>query len=262
MSSSLHLILPAAGLGSRFKDVGEMRPKPLIPVFNIPMIVWVILNFPLNRGDKIWIISQRSDRLPELLEVYLSKFDFDIDFIEIDGVTEGPASTAALALELVPDDCPVIIANTDQFVFTDLVPFVDAVRKNEVQGQILTMKASSPAWSYVGRNKFGEICEVVEKVEISDEATVGVYGWGESRFAVASFRHTFESNNRTNGEFYVAPTYNFLLQNGYAVRTFMVGDHGIAVHGLGTPKDLADFLTNQSALEFADKFFLAVGQPG
>jgi dTDP-glucose pyrophosphorylase len=259
MSSSLHLILPAAGLGSRFREVGETRPKPLIPVFDIPMIIWVILNFPLNSSDKIWIVSQRIDCLPAHLAQYLTSINVPIEFIEIDGVTEGPAATSVLALKFVPDEHPVIIANTDQFVFSDLLPFVEYARSNILKGQILTMKASSAAWSYVGRGRDGFISEVVEKIEISDEATVGVYGWSQAKFAKKTFQDLFENDVRTNGEFYVAPTYNYLINNGYQIETFMVGEHGIAVHGLGVPKDLAAFLENEKALESSLKFKKILG---
>ena len=71
MTKRLHLILPAAGLGSRFKEVGESRPKPLILVFDLPMILWVLLNFPLMESDKIWIISQIKDGLPGALTPFL-----------------------------------------------------------------------------------------------------------------------------------------------------------------------------------------------
>jgi NDP-sugar pyrophosphorylase family protein len=238
----LNLVLPAAGLGSRFQQVGEVRPKPLIPVFGIPMIAWVLLNFPLENVDKIWIISQRKDAIPEALNDLTSKFPFEIGFLEIDGLTEGPASTVNLVLETLPDSDGVIVANTDQFVFSDLAPFVEIVRSGRSQGQIVTMRASSNAWSYVGRDSSGLINQVVEKIEISNEATVGIYGWSNARDAKNAFLNTFELDIRTNNEFYVAPTYNFMLEQQKIVETYLVGDHGTAVHGLGTPKDLIAFL--------------------
>lgn len=249
MSKRLNLILPAAGLGSRFRDVGESRPKPLIPVFGLPMIMWVILNFKLHQSDKVWVISQRLDQVPDQLFRLTDVLGVDFKFIEIDGITEGPASTVSLALSQIPDDESVVVANTDQYVFADTTPFLQKVRGGSSCGQILTMAASSNAWSYVGRNSEGMITEVIEKVEISNEATVGVYGWNKSIDAKKSFQDTFDRNLRTNNEFYVAPTYNYLIDSGAVVETDMIGSHGIAVHGLGTPKDLAEFLTIPLALE-------------
>lgn len=250
----LNLVLPAAGLGSRFREVGEERPKPLIRVFEVPMILWVLLNFPLLENDCVHIISQKKDSLPSELEGYLSNFPFEVKFLEIEGLTEGPASTVSLVFDQLEDDSALIVANTDQYVFSKLDSFVEMVRNGNSDGQILTMTASSNAWSYVGRDELGLINQVVEKVEISNEATVGVYGWSRVSLAKAAFQDTFLHNNRTNNEFYVAPTYNFLIKSGFSVETFLVGNHGESVHGLGTPKDLNSFLQNRSAREVASAY--------
>lgn len=256
----INLILPAAGLGSRFRKTGESRPKPLIPVFDIPMIIWVLLNFPLTQFDKVWIISQKKDQIPSEIGAMISKLPYEIEFVEIDGLTEGPASTVNLVLHELPDNEGLIVANTDQFVFSDLAPFVDLVRNGVSDGQILTMTASSNAWSYVGRDENDKINRVIEKVEISSEATVGVYGWGKVGIAKNSFNHTFENNIRTNNEFYVAPTYNYLIDNGLVLETLLIGNHGEAVHGLGIPSDLDDFLKLQKAKEIAYDFRLKIGR--
>ena len=255
----INLVLPAAGLGSRFRDVGETRPKPLIPVFDLPMIIWVLMNFPLAPNDKVWVISQRKDCIPETIRTFTADLPFEVGFLEIEGLTEGPASTVDLVLKSLPDDEGLIVANTDQYVFSDLAPFVALVRSNSCDGQILTMNASSNAWSYVGRDSDGRISEVIEKVEISNEATVGVYGWSKVSLAKKAFVDTFDRNIRTNNEFYVAPTYNFLIKEGLRVETVLVGNHGEAVHGLGIPSDLASFLRIPIAEEIANKYKLKLG---
>jgi len=244
----INLVLPAAGIGSRFRESGELTPKPLIKVFGVPMILWVLLNFPLNNDDRVWIIGQRKDKLPDALEPFLKFLPFGVEFIEIDGLTEGPAATVALVLSNLPASEGLIVANTDQFVFEDLTSFVNEVRNGSSAGQILTMIANSNAWSYVGRNDLDEINQVVEKVQISDEATVGVYGWCDTEFAKVSFEDTFQNNIRTNNEFYVAPTYNYLIRGNHRVASVLIGHHGVAVHGLGTPSDLSDFLSNPNAI--------------
>ena len=247
----INLVLPAAGLGSRFREVGETRPKPLIPVFDLPMIMWVVLNFPLSLEDKVWIISQAKDFIPDAIRLYTDSLPFEVDFLEIDGLTEGPASTVDLVLKALPDDEGLIVANTDQYVFADLNQFVRMVRDKSCDGQILTMHATSNAWSYVGRDADGKINEVIEKVEISNEATVGVYGWSNVSIAKSAFKDTFNRNIRTNNEFYVAPTYNFVISRGWTVETSLVGNHGEAVHGFGIPSDLASFLKISEAEDIA-----------
>lgn len=254
----LNLVLPAAGLGSRFQKIGETIPKPLIPVFGFPMIVWVLMNFTLQPSDKVWIICQKDHQIPRLLKKYLMKFSFEIEFLEISELTEGPASSVYLVSQHLSENDGLIVANSDQFVFSDTSNFIREVRSGNHAGQILTMSANSDAWSYVGRNSAGKIVEVVEKKQISDEASVGVYGWSKVRYANESFEDTFSRNIRTNGEFYVAPTYNYLLDEGFSVEGFNIGAHGTAVHGLGTPTDLSAFLSLRRSKEIAqeiEKFY-------
>lgn len=254
MMGRINLVLPAAGLGSRFRAVGEFKPKPLISVFEIPMIIWVLLNFPLKPEDRIFIISQVNDDLPGALVHLIRKLPFEINFIEIDGLTEGPAVTVSLAFDQISDDEGLIVANTDQFVFENLEPFVEKVRNGISDGQILTMVASTNAWSYVGRDHEGNIDQVREKEEISNEATVGIYGWSRSLYAKAAFKDTFDRNIRTNNEFYVAPTYNFMIKQKQKLETFLIGGHGIAVHGLGIPSDLNDFLNHPHSEKISKTF--------
>jgi dTDP-glucose pyrophosphorylase len=254
MTNRINLVLPAAGLGSRFRAVGEFKPKPLITVFEIPMIIWVLLNFPLKSEDRVFIISQVNDHLPSSVAHLLRKLPFEVNFIEIDGLTEGPAVTVSLAFDKISDDEALIVANTDQFVFENLEPFLEKVRERNSDGQILTMVASTNAWSYVGRDREGNIDQVIEKVEISNEATVGIYGWSRSLYAKAAFQDSFDRNIRTNNEFYVAPTYNFMIKQNKKVETLLIGNHGIAVHGLGIPSDLRDFLSNPHAQRISKAF--------
>jgi len=114
----------------------------------------------------------------------------------------------------------------------------------------LTMIASGAKWSYVERGNDGSIIRVVEKIEVSEEATVGIYGWSSGKLLLESIKDLIQSNTRVNNEFYIAPTYNYLLSSFLTVNTVSVGTHGESVHGLGTPEDLEHFLKQKSLKEF------------
>ena len=77
----LNLVIPAAGLGSRFRAMGIETPKPLIPVLGIPMIGWVIANFELELEDDIWIITRKFDQIPKKLDSLVSHVKNNIHFI-------------------------------------------------------------------------------------------------------------------------------------------------------------------------------------
>jgi NDP-sugar pyrophosphorylase family protein len=253
MTKGLSLLIPAAGKGSRFSEVGIDIPKPLIPIREIPMLVWVIANFPLNKSDRVKILCQKSHQIPHHLSPYLSKFEFQIDFLEIDFWTEGPAHSLEMLLQDLESDLPVISANSDQYIFGDLLPFFEEVKSGKSSGQILTMNATSSAWSYVGRNQFGKVNRVVEKEEISNEATVGIYGWRSVATLRSCLAWQREMGLKVNNEFYVAPSYEYLIKNNQEITTFSIGKHEVGVHGLGTPSDLDNFLKHEKLEEVLGK---------
>jgi UDP-N-acetylglucosamine diphosphorylase / glucose-1-phosphate thymidylyltransferase / UDP-N-acetylgalactosamine diphosphorylase / glucosamine-1-phosphate N-acetyltransferase / galactosamine-1-phosphate N-acetyltransferase len=248
---NIHLVIPAAGLGTRFRNAGFDVSKPLIEIAGIPMINWVIGNFPLFDGDSITVVSRKDNPLDELAKKWFKTSELKVNFFQIDQLSEGPADTVRQAVIQADKSTPLIVANSDQYVTGDLGKFVDSVRNNTGQGQILTMNAKGNKWSYVTRDEKGLINLVVEKKEISNEATVGIYGWNSTELFLESFLEMEIAQDRVNNEFYVAPTYNYLVKQGCKIEAFHIGDVEHSVHGLGTPEDLEifcaqDFLETES----------------
>jgi NDP-sugar pyrophosphorylase family protein len=246
LKKQIQLIIPAAGIGSRFRDVGISTPKPLIEVGGIPMLLWVIANFELGPSDRVIVISQRVDSVKSNLSRFLEQVKFSIDFLEIEGITSGPAATVKMALNKLDPQVPIIVANSDQYISNGISAFTDLVRTSPHAGSILTMGASGNKWSYIGRDLNGKINKVVEKQEISSEATVGIYAWADSQVLGNSLDHLFNHGEKVNNEYYVAPSYEYLIINSMELESFSVGPHGECVHGLGTPEDLAHFIGNPS----------------
>lgn len=249
--SSIQLVIPAAGNGIRFKQAGYSKIKPLIEVHGIPMINWVIANFDLNENDRVFIIVKNGDRIEELRENWFKVSNLKLNFIVLNGITEGPADSVNKVRKLIDGEKPMIVANSDQFVNSRLRHFVDEVCHSSNVGSILTMYASGEKWSYIEASSNGTVNKVVEKVELSDQATVGIYGWKKAMHFFDSFNEMKQANDRTNNEFYVAPTYNYLINRGLNVSYINIGNLEDTVFGLGTPEDLEFFLQNKESARLA-----------
>jgi NDP-sugar pyrophosphorylase family protein len=239
----MQLVIPAAGLGQRFLDAGILIPKPCIEVNGIALINWVIGNFTLKDSDKIIILTRKEMGIEPVVRKFWSNKMPNIDFIELDEVTNGPAETVSLSLSHLNPDLPLIVANSDQYVSEGLDDFVNQVRIGSSAGFVLTMNAQGTKWSFIERDpvSLSSIVRIVEKIEISDEATVGIYGWDKTRLFIESYTEMTKANDRVQGEFYVAPTYNYLIRNKMKIEPIKVGTINQSVHGLGTPDDLAVF---------------------
>jgi choline kinase len=250
---NLQLLIPAAGIGKRFVDAGIITPKPLIEIGSIPMICWVIANFGLQEGDKVIIVSQKDYNLKKLLQPFIREVKCEVVFINISNQTEGPAATCLMAGDALNYEAPLIIANSDQYIHNGIKEFTQLVRAGFSNGYILTMFAEGTQWSYVSRDiKTGKINRVREKVQISNEATVGVYGWSKAKSFIDSAVEMIAKKDMTNNEFYVAPSYNYRPVQG-KIEGLNLGQVGNFVHGLGTPKDLSKFTQHKNFHKYLEE---------
>lgn len=238
----LQIIVPMAGAGSRFAVAGYKDPKPLIPVHGMPMIKVVIDNLTPKRDHKFIFICQAAHVEQYGLREKLAAWAPGCEIVELNGVTEGAACTVHAAKPLIDNEHPVMIANSDQYVDLDINDYLSAMDKAAADGIIMTMKADDPKWSFVGFNEAGTINRVVEKEVISDEATVGIYNFRSGHQLIEAIEQMFEKNLRVNGEFYVAPAYNEIIDKGARIIHYTVGSEGQGMYGLGIPADLDYFL--------------------
>lgn len=238
----LHIIVPMAGAGSRFAVAGYKDPKPLIPVHEVPMIKVVIDNLTPTRPHRFIFICQAEHVAAYGLRERLDAWAPNCEIVELDGLTEGAACTVYAAKHLIDETQPVMIANSDQYVDVDINLYLRAMDEHCADGLIMTMKADDPKWSYVGFGVDGFINRVIEKHVISEEATVGIYNFRTGKQLISAIESMFEKNLRTLGEFYVAPAYNEMIEQGAKVIHYSVGEEDRGMHGLGIPADLERFL--------------------
>ena len=245
--NKVQFVIPAGGLGSRFADFGYKIPKPLILIHGIPMLAWVIANLNAKSQDEIFIVTRKELELEDGLTNFLSNFPVKINYVYLDEVTRGPAITVDRCRNKLNLDLPLVVANSDQFVPGGLTNFNSTLRSFDISvASILTMISTEDKWSYVAKNEYGDVVNVVEKEVISNEATVGIYGWSRAHLFFSSLDLMIKNGETTNGEFYVAPTFNQLCKDRIKINTLNVGEDGVGMFGLGTVPDLLNFLKTPS----------------
>lgn len=240
----VNIIIPMAGLGSRFAKAGYTDPKPLIPLHGVPMIRLVIENLrPRSFPYTLTFIVQREHiQRYDLANLLLQWGGANTRIVELDGLTEGAACTVLAAKSVFDTEHPLMIANCDQFVDASIDQYLRKMDDDNLDGLVMTMTANDPKWSFVGLDSSNLVTEVVEKVVISDEATVGIYSFRRGFDFVRAAESMIKSNFRVNNEFYVAPAYNQLIQEGQRVGIHNIGSEGAGMYGLGIPADLEYFL--------------------
>lgn len=230
-----NVLIPMAGLGSRFVEKGYSLPKPLIKIFGKPMIQHVIDSLDID-GNYIFLV-QKDHRVKYHLDDVLDEMAPGCHIVEVDGITDGAARTTLLAKDLINDSTPLIIANSDQVVLWSSLDFQASLEHSD--GALAVFKANDPKWSYIQMNK-AIVSEVAEKRVISNTANVGIYAWAKGSDYVKYAEQMIAKDIRTNNEFYVAPVYNEAIADGKRIVPFFVEE----MHGLGTPEDMNEFIRN------------------
>jgi HAD superfamily hydrolase (TIGR01509 family) len=169
----MNVLIPMAGAGSRFAAAGYTFPKPLIEVNGKPMIQVVAEN--LNVDAHFIYIVQKEHYDKYNLKQLLNLISPGCDIVQVNSLTEGAACTTLLAKELINNDEPLLMANSDQYVEWNSNECLYAFTADGVDGGIVTFRATHPKWSFAKLGDDGFVTEVAEKNPISNIATVGIY---------------------------------------------------------------------------------------
>lgn len=248
----LNIVIPMAGRGSRFSNVGYKVPKPLIDVNGKHMIEVVINNLkPMCKHRFIFVCQNEHIKKYNLAKIF-SKACENFVVVGIDGITEGAAITVLKAREYFANNEPLMIANSDQWVDLDINSYLKDIENRALDGSMLTMKANDPKWSYVKIDENGHVIEVVEKKVISDEATVGIYNFKHGNDFCTYADYMVKNKIKSNGEYYVAPVYTYMAKDNLDIGVYNIGTDISGMYGLGIPEDLERFKNLEKSNQATD----------
>ena len=237
----INIVIPMAGMGSRFAEAGYKNPKPFIDVNGLPMIVRVMENVQYPNAN--FILIGRKEHLEAEKELVAQlKDQYSCTFIAIDKLTEGTACTVLFARKYIDNEVPLLIANSDQIIDDSIANFIDDCFTRKLDGSILCFEDAelNPKWSFAKINDQGHVTEVKEKEAISKFATVGIYLFSKGSTFVDSAIDMIIENDRVNNEFYTCPVYNYGIADNKQFGIYTIEQS--QMNGIGTPDDLNKYL--------------------
>lgn len=244
------ICIPASGLGKRCDEVSGGKPKYLIEIEPGKAMISYVLDFlkPLNFLDAKYIFliqrevyNQHKEETDSIFNFYLSKNHYEI--ILVDGQTEGAACTVMLArkyLSLFAEE-ELIITNSDQFIDNfDALDFVKKARWSSV-GSLLTFPNDfNPKWSFskIKESFPFDVEKVVEKEVLPGkwESNVGFYYWKKASDFINACENMISLKQKVNGEYYISPLYNYLIDCGRRITTYLIPAENMI--GMGTSEDI------------------------
>jgi bifunctional N-acetylglucosamine-1-phosphate-uridyltransferase/glucosamine-1-phosphate-acetyltransferase GlmU-like protein len=232
-----------AGNGIRFVNAGFTESKPMIKVFKNKVMIDLVLENILIDEENVDIYCCVLGKDVKLIKHLTKKWNTSIIFV--DEVTSGPAATCLLAKSFINNKNPLLIVNSDQYIHGFHLPTLTNYAK-EYDAVLGTFFSNSSKNSYVKINEDNLVTEVKEKEVISNLATNGVHFWNHGCDFINSAEKMIKNKDcAKNGEYYIAPSFNYLIKSKKRVGVYHYNEH----YPIGVPEDLSTFQK-----EFKEKF--------
>lgn len=232
----MKILVTMAGRGSRFREVGIAEPKHEIQVRDKAMFDWAMQSLEAFFGHEFVFVTQESHSPSSFLADACDRLGIkQYHEIQLTEYTDGQASTAHAADELISDSDSVGIYNIDTYIEEgELSP---SILRGD--GLIPTFKASGERWSFIREDNYGNVTNVSEKEKISNKATTGFYYFERWSDFIDAYRTRSHDIENEYGETYIAPLYNYLIDQDKQVYSHKIDSK--KVHVLGTPTDVRQF---------------------
>lgn len=232
----MNILIPMAGLGTRFKNEGFELPKPIIEVNGKTLIEHSVTSLGI-KGKYIFITRKYENPNDNiLLSKKLKEMDPDSIEIMLENPTRGAVETCLFASEYIDNSQPLIVTNCDQLTDWEPQIFESFISDETVDGAVVTYTSVNPKNSFAVVED-DRIVKMVEKNPVSDIALIGLHYWKRGSDFVRSAKKLLDNfENIGRPECYVSESYNYLIDEGFLIKNFHIAFNQFIP--LGTPYDL------------------------
>ncbi len=245
----MNILIPMAGQGKRFSEMGYKESKPAISTFDRktgtlkPMVVCATLDLPgVEKNGSNVIYVDRDYHKENGTEACIKEHFPEANFITLDYLTDGQACTCLVAEEFINNENELLIAGCDNGMEYDCAQFDQMKKDADVivftyrNNEAVLRNPDAYGWMIVGDDD--NVLDVSIKKAVSDNpmndhAVVATFWFREGRLFVEAANEMIRQNDRINGEFYVDEVIKYNLKWGQSVKVFDV-DRYIC---WGTPED-------------------------
>lgn len=202
------IVIPMAGLSSRFFKAGFTQPKYMLPLLGETVFDWALRSFEsyFLEEEFLFIVRDVYDT-PKFVEERVKKLGIKSYHIHVlKGETRGQAETVYLAIQDFSDQ-DIYIFNIDSKIYNFQKHYKDSL----VDGYLEVFEGDGDHWSFVLAGENNKVIKTTEKLRISNLCSNGLYYFRSSQQYCDYFKK-FENMNPEQ-ELYIAPLYNLYIKD-------------------------------------------------
>lgn len=242
------IVIPMAGLSSRFSKAGYDLPKYMLPLKGHTVFDYSVASFrSVFNAEPFLFIGLARDGMREFISDHASALGIgEFNIVILDQPTAGQAETVVRGISAVncSNSEPITIFNIDTFNVGGYSPILQSFPK--AAGVLEVFRGDGDNWSFVAPDPqdTSAVARTTEKIPISDLCSTGLYYF--KSFEHLKFAYDSELNSPQAAELYVAPLYNHLIQRGMDVRYYVVERKDIIF--CGVPSEYEGLRQNDKSL--------------
>ena len=244
----MNIVILCGGKGERFSKNGYDQPKPLIKVFDICMIEYVIDNLNISNDDNVFIIYNINLDNYQFCDIVNNKYPF-INFIKITD-TKGATESLCIGLSNIMKNYKFnekcLILDCDAFYTNNIMDIFRNSNNNIVY--YTKNYESNPIYSYIKLNDDNLIVNIKEKNKISDNANTGAYAFNDIKILYQYCNYILDNNITFNNEPYISCVINEMIKNNIAFYGNELDEK--YVFSLGTPLAVNNYIDRTFAFLF------------
>lgn len=230
------IVIPMAGLSSRFFKAGYNKPKYMLEANGKTLFDHAVLSFVsyFKTVPFLFVVRDVYDT-PQFVEKRCRELGIEsFHVVAINGETRGQAETVALGLKHMKWEGSLTIFNIDTFRPGFMFP-----EQKHADGYLEVFKGDGDNWSFIKPKSIesDKVIKTAEKTPISNLCSTGLYFFGKS----VNFFDAYEAmvskpeSEWEKGELYVAPLYNYLISRGKDIRYHLIDEKEVIF--CGTPSE-------------------------
>lgn len=238
---SLHIIMPMAGEGSRFRSAGWTTPKPLIELKGKPLFVRAIESVKVEGVEMKYSFIVRQEHIDEYgIDKEIKNILPQAEIYSVEKTTRGAVETCMIAEKGIADDDAVVVMDCDLEFRSEAYKKIieDSLKDLDSKGgALVSFESDFPKYSYAEVDESGRVIRTAEKEVISNHALCGAYFFASGK-EFKETAHKLLNAPMKKPEFYVSLLYNYLLNNGDEVKLATMEEY----YSYGTPEELNQYL--------------------